>query len=41
MTMPNALLRRLMQAIGAGAPAEQLGKIDTILRTKFSFSATS
>ena len=30
-------MRRLMQAIGAGAPAEQLGKMrDTILRTKFT-----
>ena len=30
-------MRRLMEAIGAGAPAEQLGKMrDTILRTKFT-----
>ena len=30
MTMPNARvdsMRRLMEAIGAGAPAEQLGKM--------------
>ena len=30
-------MRRLMEAIGAGVPAEQLGKMrDTILRTKFT-----
>ena len=30
-------MRRLMEAIGAGAPAERLGKMrDTILRTKFT-----
>ena len=30
-------MRRLMEAIGAGAPAEQLGRMrDTILRTKFT-----
>ena len=30
-------MRRLMEAIGAGSPAEQLGKMrDTILRTKFT-----
>ena len=30
-------MRRLMEAVGAGAPAEQLGKMrDTILRTKFT-----
>ena len=30
-------MRRLMEAIGAGAPSEQLGKMrDTILRTKFT-----
>ena len=30
-------MRRLMEAVGAGTPAEQLGKMrDTILRTKFT-----
>ena len=39
-TMPSGRsipMRRLMEAIGAGAPAEQLGRMrDTILRTKFT-----